>query len=111
MKFFVYDNIYVVYIIYIKYTGIIGSIEMANKKLCDFRIYNSTIISMALIGSFNTEYWVNNRSDIDILVLLDRKIDVTLEFDIEDELLPELKQYFSYNDILLNQVLVKLFCL
>ncbi len=67
--------------------------------LKDLKICNKNIISMAVIGSYNTEYWRENISDIDILVLLNKKIDVSLEFDLEDELTPILEEYFNYNNI------------
>lgn len=67
--------------------------------LKDLKIRNKNIISMAVIGSYNTEYWRENISDIDILVLLNKKIDVSLEFDLEDELIPVLEKYFNYNNI------------
>lgn len=67
--------------------------------LKDLKIYNENIISMAIIGSYNTEYWRANRSDIDILVLLNKKTDVSIEFDLEDELIPVLEKYFNYNNI------------
>lgn len=67
---------------------------LKNLKIC-----NKNIISMAVIGSYNTEYWKENVSDIDILVLLNKKIDVSLEFDLEDELTPILEEYFNYNNI------------
>lgn len=67
--------------------------------LKDLKIYNKNIISMAIIGSYNTEYWRANRSDIDILVLLNKKTDVSIEFDLEDELTPVLEKYFNYNNI------------
>lgn len=67
--------------------------------LKDLKIFNKNIISMAIIGSYNTEYWRANRSDIDILVLLNKKTDVSIEFDLEDELTPVLEKYFNYNNI------------
>lgn len=67
--------------------------------LKDLKMYNKNIISMAIIGSYNTEYWRANRSDIDILVLLNKKTDVSIEFDLEDELIPVLEKYFNYNNI------------
>lgn len=60
---------------------------------------NRDIISMAVIGSYNTEHWRKGRSDIDILILLNKKIDVSIEFDLEDELTPILEKYFNYNNI------------
>lgn len=74
--------------------------------LRELSVKNENIISMALIGSYNTEYWKNGRSDIDILVLLDKKIDVSIEFDLEDELTPILEKYFNYNNIHLTFIYI-----
>ena len=62
---------------------------------------------MAIIGSYTTEYWRVNRSDIDILILLDKKIDVSIEFGLEDELIPLLQKYFNYNNIHLTFLYMK----
>lgn len=75
--------------------------------LKDLKIFNKNIISMSIIGSYNTEYWRVNRSDIDILILLDKKIDVFIEFDLEDELIPMLQKYFNYNNIHLTFLYMK----
>ncbi|MBS4956038.1 MAG: nucleotidyltransferase domain-containing protein [Clostridium sp.] len=75
--------------------------------LKDLKIFNKNIISMSIIGSYNTEYWRVNRSDIDILILLDKKIDVSIEFDLEDELIPMLQKYFNYNNIHLTFLYMK----
>ena len=75
--------------------------------LKDLKIFNKNIISMSIIGSYNTEYWRVNRSDIDILILLDKKIDVSIEFDLEDELIPMLQKYFNYNNIHLTFLYIK----
>lgn len=75
--------------------------------LKDLKIFNKNIISMSIIGSYNTEYWRVNRRDIDILILLDKKIDVSIEFDLEDELIPMLQKYFNYNNIHLTFLYMK----
>ena len=75
--------------------------------LKDLKIFNKNIISMSIIGSYNTEYWRVNRSDIDILILLDKNIDVSIEFDLEDELIPMLQKYFNYNNIHLTFLYMK----
>lgn len=75
--------------------------------LRDLKIKNENIISMVLIGSYNTEYWQVGRSDIDILILLDKRVDVSIEFDLEDELTPMLQKYFNYNNIHLTFLYMK----
>lgn len=73
--------------------------DRLKKKIAEYSFYNDNIISIATIGSYNTKHWKIDISDIDIIVLLDKKIDVTIEFDIEDELIPKLQEYFNYKDI------------
>jgi len=65
-----------------------------------FKIKNKdNIIALALFGSYNTEAWIKNKSDIDVLVLLDEKREVSFEFQLEDELTPTLEEFFDYNNI------------
>ena len=68
--------------------------------LKEFKVKDEdNIIALALLGSYNTEVWIKNKSDIDVLVLLDEKRDVTFEFRLEDELIPSLEEFFKYNNI------------
>lgn len=67
--------------------------------LSDIKIENENIASVALFGSYNTEFWIKGKSDIDILVLLKKKGDVSIEFDIEDQLIPTFQEHFKYDNI------------
>lgn len=68
--------------------------------LREFKIRKEdNIIALALFGSYNTELWIENKSDIDILVLLNEKRDVSFEFQLEDELIPSLEEFFKYENI------------
>ena len=70
------------------------------KKLKDLKIkVIDNIISLAIFGSYSTEYWRENSSDIDILVLMKKRNDVMDEFDLEDELIPVLQKHFNYDKI------------
>lgn len=70
------------------------------KKLKDLQMeVIDNIISLAIFGSYGTEYWRENSSDIDILVLMKKRNDVMDEFDLEDELIPIFQEYFSYDKI------------
>ena len=40
-----------------------------------------------------------NKSHIDVLILLNEKRDVSFEFQLEDELIPSLEEFFKYNNI------------
>jgi Nucleotidyltransferase domain. len=43
--------------------------------LKELKIENKdNIIALALFGSYNTEQWIKNKSDIDILVLLNERV-------------------------------------
>ncbi len=54
------------------------SVMLLNNFNDSKKIYDE-IVSMAVIGSYNTEYWRKDRSDIDVLILLKsiRRIDQT----------------------------------
>lgn len=70
------------------------------KLLKDLRIKHiDNLISMAVFGSYETKYWIKNKSDIDILVLMEKREDIMDEFDLEDILEPILKEYFQYDNI------------
>lgn len=78
--------------------------------LREFKIKDEeNIIALALFGSYNTEVWIKNKSDIDILILLNEKRDVSFEFQLEDELIPELEEYFNYNNIHLTYIYINEF--
>lgn len=70
------------------------------ERLSTLNIKNKeNIIALAIFGSFQTEFWIEGRSDIDVLILLERKRDISFEFALEDELIPLLQEYFSYDNI------------
>lgn len=75
-------------------------VNCMKKKLEGFKIESKeNIIALAVFGSYNTENWIQNRSDIDILILLNEKRGVEFEFKLEDDLLPNLEEFFSYRNI------------
>ena len=75
-------------------------VSCMKKKLEGFKIESKeNIIALAVFGSYNTENWIQNRSDIDILILLNEKRGVEFEFKLEDDLLPNLEEFFSYRNI------------
>ncbi|MCR1950666.1 MULTISPECIES: nucleotidyltransferase domain-containing protein [Clostridium] len=57
------------------------------------------LISLSVFGSYGTKYWRSGDSDIDIFVLMATREDIMDEIDLEEMLLPVLKDYFSYEDI------------
>ena len=73
------------------------------KLLKNLRIKNiDNLISLAIFGSYETKYWIENKSDIDILVLMEKREDIMDEFDLEDILEPILKEYFEYKNVRLT---------
>ena len=61
-------------------------------------IDNENLISLTLFGSYNTKYWFEGKSDIDILALI-KKNDFNVEFEIENKYREVLQKYFNYDDI------------
>ena len=59
---------------------------------------NENLISLTLFGSYNTKYWFEGKSDIDILALV-KKNDFNVEFEIENKYREVLQKYFNYDDI------------
>ena len=59
---------------------------------------NENLISLTLFGSYNTKYWFEGKSDIDILALI-KKNDFNVEFEIENKYREVLQKYFNYHDI------------
>ena len=59
---------------------------------------NENLISLTLFGSYNTKYWFEGKSDIDILALIKRN-DFNVEFEIENKYGEVLQKYFNYDDI------------
>lgn len=60
------------------------------------------IIALALFGSYNTNHWIKNKSDIDILVLLNERKGISFEFELEDKLIPILEEFYRYDNIQLT---------
>ena len=59
---------------------------------------NENLISLTLFGSYNTKYWFEGKSDIDILALI-KKNYFNVEFEIENKYREVLQKYFNYDDI------------
>ena len=55
---------------------------------------NENLISLTLFGSYNTKYWFEWKSDIDILALI-KKNDFNVEFEIENKYREVLQKYFN----------------
>lgn len=70
------------------------------KMLKDMRLKKvNNLISLAIFGSYGTKYWILEKSDIDILVLIEKRESIMDELDLEEILEPLLKEYFQYEKI------------
>ncbi|MGL5381649.1 nucleotidyltransferase domain-containing protein [Clostridium sp.] len=65
---------------------------LANESLKD-------VISIAVFGSYHEDVFHKDRSDIDIMILTQRELEIDEEFDIEDYLQGILPQYFNHSNI------------
>lgn len=65
------------------------------------------LISLALFGSYGTEFWKKGKSDIDILILMEKRDNIGDEFDLEDILQPILTKYFNYDNVHLTFINMK----
>ena len=66
-----------------------------------------SVICISEFGSYRTEYWNKDRSDIDLAVVVKPKVSFIDTLDIEDEILELSKQYYNYDNIHLTFILFK----
>ncbi|MGG5461203.1 nucleotidyltransferase domain-containing protein [Clostridium sp. B9] len=64
-----------------------------------------SIIAIVEFGSFRTEEWIKDRSDIDLLVITAPNITFMDTLEIEDEILEIAKEFYNYPDIHLTFIL------
>lgn len=57
------------------------------------------VIAIAVFGSYHEDCFIVNKSDIDVIILLSKKLNWNDELDIEDYLQPILSSHFSYDNI------------
>ncbi|MGL5615070.1 MAG: nucleotidyltransferase domain-containing protein [Sarcina sp.] len=57
------------------------------------------VIAIAIFGSYHEKSFDKNRSDIDLLILLKKEVEIEREFEIEEYLENILKEYFNHNNI------------
>lgn len=70
------------------------------KLLKDLKIEQvENLISLAVFGSYETKYWTYDKSDIDILVLMEKREDIMDELDLEEIIEPILQDHFEYDNI------------
>ena len=67
------------------------------------------IVAVSQFGSYGTEFWVKDRSDIDIDVVVAPEVSYMDTLGMEDHILPILEEYYKYNNIHLTFILFKEF--
>lgn len=65
------------------------------------------IVGVSQFGSYGSKYWIKDRSDIDLFVVVEPGVSYLDTLTMEDELLPILEKYYSYNKIHLTFNLFK----
>lgn len=63
------------------------------------------LVSICQFGSYGTEYWRENMSDIDLVVVMAPYKDFMYTLKIEDDIVELSKKFYKYNDIHLTFVL------
>ncbi|WP_415281511.1 nucleotidyltransferase domain-containing protein [Clostridium perfringens] len=58
-----------------------------------------SIIYVVEFGSFRTEAWIKDRSDIDLLVITAANVTFMDTIEIEDEILDITKEFYNYSYI------------
>lgn len=65
----------------------------------------NTIISVCEFGSYRTKYWVENRSDIDLAIVLYPNVSFADTLNIEDKIEELSKEYYKYDNIHLTFII------
>jgi len=80
--------------------NVVKDTGLKRKKLskCELSKRDENIISITLFGSYNTEEWNEDRSDIDILILI-KYSDFNIEYKLEEFYFPILASYFENKKI------------
>lgn len=80
---------------------------MKDREFIDDIKKMNSIICIAEFGSYNTPYWNEGRSDIDLAVVVRPEITFIDTLTIEDELMEKASEYYNYNNIHLTFILFK----
>lgn len=65
------------------------------------------IVAISQFGSYGTKHWIKDRSDIDLLVIVEPHISYLDTLDMEDKLLLIFEPYYSYSKIHFTFILFK----
>lgn len=66
---------------------------------------HNEIIALCEFGSYGTEAWIKDRSDIDLLIVTGPKVSLLDTFDIEDEIKEATREFYKYDNIHLTFIL------
>lgn len=67
------------------------------------------VVAISQFGSYASELWIENRSDIDLAVVVGAEISYMNTLSMEDEILPIFEAYYDYSDIHITFILFKEF--
>ena len=77
-----------------------------DKKLLIERLKNiNGIVAVSQFGSFGTKYWIKDRSDIDLAIIVKPNVSYMDTLDIEDSILEIMENYYDYNNIHLTFIM------
>lgn len=79
------------------------SIEDFIKKIKKY----DKIIALCLFGSYGTEMWIQDRSDIDFIVVLGPNSSILDTLELEDEINQIIAEFYNYDNIHLTFLLFK----
>ena len=82
---------------------------MERSQLIDKLKELKSIVSVSQFGSYGTELWIKDRSDIDLAVVVERDVAYMDTLSIEDYILPIFREYYNYEKIHLTFILFKEF--
>lgn len=66
---------------------------------------HSEIIALCEFGSYGTKYWIKDRSDIDLIIVVGSKVTFLDTLDIEDEIKEAASEFYNYGNIHLTFIL------
>jgi predicted nucleotidyltransferase len=67
------------------------------------------VVAISQFGSYGSELWIENRSDIDLAVVVGSEISYMNTLYMEDEILPIFEAYYDYYNIHITFILFKEF--
>jgi predicted nucleotidyltransferase len=67
------------------------------------------VVAISQFGSYGSELWIENRSDIDLAVVVGSEVSYRNTLSMEDEILPIFEAYYDYPNIHITFILFKEF--